>query len=77
LQPDPGFEIAIAIMIAIEKTIRIDRDPFLIAEPDPKFSGKIDPWVFLKSLFSIPALVAGPSFLKRLGKKYWKNDRFF
>jgi hypothetical protein len=34
----PGFEIAIAI--AIEKPIRINHDPILIAELDPGSSGK-------------------------------------
>jgi hypothetical protein len=39
---DPVFKIKIAITIAIENLIRINHDPFLIAEPDPDFTGKID-----------------------------------
>jgi hypothetical protein len=35
LQPVPDYETAIAIMIAIKKTIRIHRDPILIAKSDP------------------------------------------
>jgi hypothetical protein len=30
LQPDPDFEIAIAITIAIKKLIQIDRDPIFM-----------------------------------------------
>ena len=33
-------------MIAIENLIRINHDPFLIAESDPGLSGKIGPWRF-------------------------------
>jgi len=29
-----------------QKSIRINRDPILIAEPDSGSSGKLDPWIF-------------------------------
>jgi hypothetical protein len=40
-QSDPGFETAIAITIAIENHSEKNRDPVLIAEPDPISSGKL------------------------------------
>jgi hypothetical protein len=40
-KPDPGFEIVIAIIITIEKPIRINQDPVFILPPDRDFSGKM------------------------------------
>jgi hypothetical protein len=36
-RPDPDFAMVIAAMFAIEKPIRIDRDPVFIFKPDPDF----------------------------------------
>jgi len=37
LKPDPDFQIAIAIMIAIKNRIRIDRDPIFVCKLIPGF----------------------------------------
>jgi hypothetical protein len=47
---DPGFETAIAIVIAIKNTT-VNRDPILIAEPDPGSSGKPSQGCFPQSSF--------------------------
>jgi hypothetical protein len=40
---NPDCKIFIAIRIAIENPIRIDRDPVFMFKPDPDFSGKTGP----------------------------------
>jgi len=41
------FHLPIAIMIAIEKLIRIDRDPIFVRRSVSDFSGKIDLFFYI------------------------------
>ena len=38
--------------IVIKNQSGLNRDPILIAEQDRRLSGKIDPWLFFRALFS-------------------------
>jgi hypothetical protein len=60
-------------MIAIEKPIRIDRDPILIAELDPSFPGKIDLWSFSHEHFFNTCICGRGVLPGTSGKKYRKN----
>jgi len=40
------FKIVIAITIAIEKLIRINRGPIVIPDPDPGYCSKSHSWMF-------------------------------
>jgi hypothetical protein len=72
LQIDLRFSIAIAIMTAIEKPIRINRDPIFIFKPDPDFCTKIDPRFRSQNRIAIEKNVHGKNYRRNI-----KPDRDF